>query len=211
MFKAVREELNKLEQEMGRKYELTAAVGGSKAFIEHTQMDQVQQYLDYIYLMTYDYSGKNKTVGHHTNLYPGGYHAQESSAHQSVKDFMAAGVPAHKLGLGAAFYGKGWEAGSSENNGLMQPRIKAAQAGGYSKIKDEIINQNGYKYYWDRKAKAPYLFNADTKIFITYDDEKSIKQKCKYIRKHNLAGIFFWEYFSDPKEYLITTIDQALP
>ncbi|MDQ3291899.1 MAG: glycoside hydrolase family 18 protein [Bacteroidota bacterium] len=211
MFKSVREELNKLEQETGRKYELTAAVGGSKSFIQNTEMDKVQQYLDYIYLMTYDYSGKNNTVGHHTNLYSAKSEVPGSSADQSVKNFIAAGVPAHKLGLGAAFYGKGWEAGSSKNKGLNQARVKATQGGGYSDIKDAMINQQGYKRYWDRKAKAPYLFNSESKVFITYDDEKSIKQKCKYIQKNKLAGIFFWEYFRDPKEYLISTIHQVLP
>lgn len=211
MFKAVREELNKLETETGRKYELTAAVGNTKSFIQNTEMHLVQQYLDYIYLMTYDFSGRNKTVSHHTNLFPSGQKSPGSSAHEAVIDFMAAGIPAHKLVLGAAFYGKGWEAASNMNNGLGQPRVKATQGGGYSAIKDGLKDQKGYKSFWDKEAKAPYLFNADTKNFITFDDEKSIKLKCKYIQKQNLAGIFFWEYFQDPKEYLITTIDKSLP
>jgi chitinase len=47
-------------------------------------------------------------------------------------------------------------------------------------------------------------------VLITYEDEKSIKGKCKYIKKHKLAGIFFWEYFNDPKEYLINAIHKNL-
>jgi chitinase len=34
--------------------------------------------------------------------------------------------------------------------------------------------------------------------------------KAKYIRKHKLAGIFFWEYFSDPQEYLLNEIDRIM-
>lgn len=210
MFKAFREELDKLAQEKGKKYLLTAAVGGSKSFIEHTDMGALAQYMDYVLIMTYDYGGRNGTVGHHTNLYADKNDPEMSSADRSVRNFIAAGLPAHKIGLGAAFYGKGWEAESAINNGLGQKRVKPVQGGGYTKIKDTMIDQNGYKKYYDKKAKAPYLFNAETKTFITYEDEKSVKGKCKYIKKNKLAGIFFWEYFSDPKGYLLTEISKDL-
>jgi chitinase len=69
-----------------------------------------------------------------------------------------------------------------------------------------LTNKNGFKQYWDSKAKAPYLFSRETKIFITYDNEKSVKKKCKYVKRHDLAGAMFWEYLSDKKEYLLTVI-----
>lgn len=210
MFKALRDELNLLEKEKGRKYLLTTAVGGSKSFIEHTEMGLAQQYLDYVLIMTYDYGGKNGTVGHHTNLYDYDPAGEGSSADRSVKNFIAAGVPAHKIGLGAAFYGKGWEAETANNHGLGEKRVKPVQGGGYTKLKDTMIDQNGFKKYYDKKAKSPYLFNDSTRVLITYEDEKSVKGKCKYIKKNKLAGIFFWEYFNDPKEYLINEIHKNL-
>lgn len=213
MFREIRAELDKLEAQKGRKYLLTAAVGGSKSFVNNTEMAEVAKILDYILIMTYDYGGK--TVAHHTNLYPSKGMENSSSAHKSVMDFMEAGVPAHKIGLGAAFYSRSREAESTKNHGINQPQVAgskaaAGQGGGYTKMKNEIINHNGYKRYWDRHAKAPYLFNRDTKVFISYDDERSIRMKAKYIRKHKLAGIFFWEYFSDPQEYLLNEIDRIM-
>ena len=210
MFKALRAELDILENETSKKYLLTAAVGGSKSFIEHTDMGALQQYMDYILIMTYDYGGRNGTVGHHTNLYADRKDADMSSADRSVQNFIAAGVPAHKIGLGAAFYGKGWLTDTIAKNGLGQKRVKSVPGGGYTKIKDTLINQNGYTKFYDKKAKAPYLFNPSTKTFITYEDEKSIKDKCKYVKKKKLAGIFFWEYFSDPKGYLLSEINRDL-
>ena len=210
MFKAIREELDIFEKETGKKYLLTAAVGGSKSFIEHTDMASVAPYMDYVLIMTYDYGGRNGTVGHHTNLYANKKDPDMSSADRSVKNFIAAGLPAHKIGLGAAFYGKGWEAEGVANNGLGQKRVKSVQGGGYTKIKDTLIDKNGYKKHYDKKAKAPYLFNPETKVFITYEDEKTIKAKCKYIKKNKLAGIFFWEYFSDPNGYLLNEIANQL-
>ncbi|QRQ99651.1 glycoside hydrolase family 18 protein [Dyadobacter sandarakinus] len=207
MFKAIRFELDMLEKEKGRKYQLTTAVGGSQSFVDNTEMGLVQQYTDFIFIMTYDYGGKNNTVWHHTNLYGKG---DVSSADRSVKSFMAAGVPAGKIVLGAAFYGKGWEAETTNHHGLGEKRVRRADGGGYTKLKDTLIDQNGYKKYYDRKAHAPYLFNDSTKVLITYEDEKSIRDKSKYVKKNGLAGIFFWEYFSDPKEYLITEISRNL-
>src|SRR4051812_41844223 len=68
----------------------------------------------------------------------------------------------------------------------------------------------GFVRYWDDKAKAPYLWNEETKQFVTYDDEESVKLKCEYVKEKNLGGIMFWQYSSDPKEYLIKTINQNL-
>jgi len=213
MFMDIRVELDKLEAEKGRKYLLTAAVGGSKSFVNNTEMAEVAKILDYILIMTYDYGGK--TVNHHTNLFPSRGMETGSSAHKSVMDFMEAGVPASKLGLGAAFYGKSREAESTTNNGLNQPLVSgskavAGQGGGFTKMKNEFIDKNGYKRHWDKHAKAPFLFNPETKVFITYDDERSIKKKAQYIKKHKLAGIFFWEYFNDPEENLLNAIDRVL-
>ncbi len=214
MFREIRSELDKLEAERNRKYLLTAAVGGSKSFVNNTEMAEVAKILDYILIMTYDYGGK--TVAHHTNLFPSKGMESSSSAHKSVMDFIEGGVPSHKIGLGAAFYSRSREAESVVNNGINQAQIAgskaaAGQGGGYTKMKNEIINRNAFKRHWDRYAKAPYLFNQETKVFITYDDERSIRMKAKYIKKHKLAGIFFWEYFSDPEEYLLKEIDRVLP
>ncbi|WP_411274141.1 glycoside hydrolase family 18 protein [Daejeonella sp.] len=219
MFVELRKELDNLSTETGKKYLLTAALGASKNFIANTEMDKVAKLLDYLYLMTYDFGGPNGTVGHHTNLYSYGQGGTSSSADQAIQDFIAAGVPAHKLGIGVAFYGKAVDAAGVENNGLGQERVRpiagtpsasSGQAGGYTKLKESVINQNGYTRYWDKQAQAPYLFNPDKKVFITYDDEKSTKLKAKYVKKHKLAGVFFWEYFSDPEENLLNVLDKTL-
>lgn len=219
MFVELRKELDKLSTETGKKYLLTAALGASKNFIVHTEMAEVAKILDYLYLMTYDFGGPNGTVGHHTNLYSYGANGTGSSADQAIRDFIAAGVPANKLGIGVAFYGKAVDAASIENHGLGQQRVRAAegvtpasqgQAGGYTKLKTSVINQNGYIRHWDKKAKAPYLFNPEKKVFITYDDEKSTKLKSRYVKKHKLAGVFFWEYFSDPEGHLLNVLDKTL-
>ena len=207
LFKELRVGLDSLSGATNMKYYVTTAVGGSQAFIDHTEMDKVQQYTDYINIMSYDYTGGWSTVtGHHTNLYSSSGDSNQSSAHRSIQAFIAAGVPASKIVIGMAFYGKGWEMESTDNNGLYRKALKAARGGGFTYLKDSLVNKNGYKEYWDGAAKAPYLFNAEKKIFISYDNERSVKEKCKYVKRHQLAGAMFWEYNSDKKKYLLKVI-----
>jgi chitinase len=205
LFKQLRWQLDSVGKINGKQYFVTTAVGGSMAYIEHTEMDKVQLYTDYINIMSYDYDG-DSISSHHTNLYTSSGYEHLSSADKSVQNFIAAGVPPGKIVMGVAFYGKGRQLDSSVSKGLYSKFLKRIRGGGYTYLKDSVVNQNGYKRYWDKKAKAPYLFNSEKKVFITYDDEKSINEKCKYIKKYDLAGAMFWEYSSDKNGYLLKVI-----
>ena len=34
-------------------------------------------------------------------------------------------------------------------------------------------------------------------------------EKCAYVRENGLAGVMFWEYMADPKEYLLDAINEG--
>jgi chitinase len=207
LFKELRSGLDSLNQITHQQYFVTTAVGGSQDYIDHTEMDKVQQYADYINIMSYDYTGGSDTIsGHHTNLFTSSGDTLEYSADRSVKAYIAAGVPSEKLVMGIGFYGKGWIMVSNDNNGLYGRTQQPMRGGGFTYLKDSVINKNGFVRYWDDKAKAPYLFNSEKKIFITYDDEESVRNKCDYVKRHHLAGVMFWEYNSDKKKYLLKII-----
>jgi chitinase len=213
LFKDLRQGFDSLKKITKQHYFVTTAVGASKEFIEHTEMAKVQQYTDFINLMTYDFTDGDDTVAiHHTNLYASATHPANRlrSADICAKEFMAAGVPAEKLVMGVAFYGHAMEMRSAENHGLNQKAVKAVRVGGFSYIHDSLVNKRGYVRYWDSAAHAPYLFNEERKIFITYDDEESVKDKCGYVKQHGLGGVMFWEYFNDKREYLLKTITDNL-
>ena len=207
LFKELRKGLDSLKKITRKSYLVTTAVGGHQEFIEHTEMEKVQQFTDFINIMSYDYAGGSDTISsHHTNLYASSGDTAQGSTDKSVKAFMRAGVPAKKLVVGMGFYGKGWEMETTDNNGLYRRAKASARAGGFDYLKDSLENKNGFIKYWDDVAKAPYLFNQQTKVFISYDDERSIREKCAYIKKNNLGGAMFWEYGHDKKEYLLDVI-----
>ena len=207
LFKELRKGLDSLHRVTTRKYFLTTAAGSSQEWIDHTEMSKVQIYTDYINLMAYDFAGEGDVISnHHTNLYASSADTSQSSSDKSVRAMMAAGVPANKLVLGLGFYGKGWEMESTDNNGLFRKIHKAVSAGGFDFLKDSLINKKGFLRYWDSVADAPYIFNPETKVFITYDDEQSVGKKCDYVKKYNLGGAMFWEYNDDKKEFLLSVV-----
>jgi len=207
MFRDIRHYLDSLGGLKGKKYMLSTAVGGSANYLINTEMGKAAQYLDYVNLMTYDYSAN--IAAHHTNLYNSKLY-KGKDADNAVNAFMAAGVPASKLVMGLAFYGRTYNLSPSAKKGIGDTILSHDRGKGYSALKDSVINKNGYVRYRDRKAKAPYLYNAEKHQFITYDDEWSVKKKCRYVLAKNMGGVMFWEYSSDPKEYLLDEADAIL-
>lgn len=210
LLKIMREALDAKGAQDGRHYLLTIAAGADQYYVDGTEMDQVQQYLDFVQLMTYDMRGGFQILtGHHTNLYTPTGDLFRISVDASVNLFHQVGVPKEKIVIGAAFYSRVWNGVPDRNHGLHQ---MAESSGGYGPdftvLSAEYINKNGYVRYWDEEACAPYLFNGSR--LISYDDEESIACKCKYVKDMGLAGIMFWEYTCDRTQRLLNAIHQGL-
>lgn len=210
MFESLRESLDSLSGVTGKEYLLTTAVGGFKKFTEFTEMDKAQKYLDYVNLMTYDYYPDTVAV-HHTNMYHSESYACENSGDAAVQAFLEAGVPADKLVVGIAFSSRAFTLKEGAKAGLADTVVTQTRigGGGFTRIKDSLENKKGFEKFWDSTARAPYLFNASERIFVTYDDERSVMEKCAYVRENGLAGVMFWEYMADPKEYLLDAINEG--
>lgn len=210
LLKTLREALDRKGERDGRRYLLSIAAGADQYYVDGTEMDRVQAYLDFVQLMTYDMRGGFQTLtGHHTNLYTGTGDLFRISVDASVRMFANAGVPREKIVIGAAFYSRMWREVPNVRNGLYQ---MAAGAGGYgpdyTALAAEYIGKNGFTRHWDDEAKAPYLFDGSR--FISYDDEESIRCKCEYMLGSGLAGIMFWEYGCDRTGRLLDSIYRGL-
>jgi chitinase len=187
-----------LRQEMKNDLLLTFAAGGFLKYLEQSvDWDAVMPLVDFVNLMTYDLVGGYATVtGHHTPLY--GYVPGQESTATCVNWLLDNKVPAKKLIIGAAMYARVWENVPDRNNGLYQPG-KFKQGVAYADFTNYFSDTSGFTYYWDKKAKAPYQYNVSKKLFATFDDKRSIKEKTKFIRRKKLGGIMFWELGQDVK------------
>ncbi|WP_026628625.1 glycoside hydrolase family 18 protein [Dyadobacter alkalitolerans] len=207
MFEAIRKELDAFEKESGKKKLLTTAVPGFTSFLKVVEMGKAAAFLDYVNIMTYDLF-QGDTAVHHAALYSSDIYKASHSVDNAVKAFSAEGVPMNKLVVGLPFYGRMFRVAKLDK-GLGQKHIKQEYVDGYTMIKDSMVNKKGFKEYRDEVAKAPYLLNAKTGDVLSYDDEQSVREKCKYVLDKKLAGVMFWEYNSDSKTYLLDEIDKT--
>jgi len=123
-----------------------------------------------------------------------------------VKKNLVAGVPARKIVVGVPFYGRRWEGVDATNTGLWQPIAGKGDEIIFGRI-EPLINQQGFVRFWDSTAAAPYLYNAENKTFITYNDAEAEAARTVYVKKHHLGGIMFWQYTGDPRKILLDAID----
>ena len=172
-------------------------------------MDKAQRYLDFVNLMTYDYYPDTLAV-HHTNLYASDLYPEANSGDIAFRAFRQAGVPAEKLVMGISFSSRAFRLKEGSKTGPGDTVIAQTRGGGgFTRIKDSLENRPGYLKGWDQAACAPYLFHPEELLFLTYDDERSVGEKCRYVLENGMGGVMFWEYFSDPKEYLLDAIVAA--
>jgi len=208
MFKTLRETFNELEQQTGKQYELTTAVDGwAPHFLPHTQMGEVQKYVDYILLMTYNFNTKDAVGG--TFLYSPKNWNPLGSVDGAVTEFAKAGVQASKLVVGMGFFPAAFNMATANPNDRKY-LSKTKIPGGLANVYNNFINKNGFTRYWVDEAKAPYLFNETGRKRISYEDQESVKAKCDYVKEKQLAGVMYWQYYSDPKRQLLNTVFTAL-
>ena len=193
---------------------LTFAAGAFPAFIEHTQLDKVQRSIDFVNLMTYDFrvASVDPVAGHHANLFDHPADEKHRSGDRAVREFVAAGVPSRKIVLGVPFYGRGWTDVRAESNGLYQPGKALVEPKGlsYGRLSTEVVGRDGFVRHWDETARQPYLWNAEQRTFIAYDDPESVRLKARYITQHELRGAMFWHYGSDPTGALLGVLHAEL-
>jgi chitinase len=212
LLKELRIRFNQLEKALHRRLYVTIATGASSEFLAHTEMDNVVKYVDTVNLMAYDYyePDSDAITGHHAPLYTNAADPKKISDDKSVREYEKAGVPAAKIVLGVPFYAHRWGQVPGTNHGLFQPGKEIPHGNGQNGDGPEAMLKNGFIRYWDPVAAAPYLYNAEEQIFVTYDDPESLASKCKYVLGHKLRGIMFWDYESDSSGALLNAVNDGL-
>ena len=188
--------VKQLRKTSGRQAIVTFAAGGFNTFLQKSvDWKKIMKNIDYVNLMSYDLiNGYATETGHHTALYS--TTKQRESTDNAVQYLFKIGVDLKKIIIGAAFYARVWENVPASNNGLYQSG-KFEQGISYRNFPESLSVKSGYTSYWDDMAKAPYSYNTAEKKFATYDDERSVELKTKYVLDNGLGGIMFWQITDD--------------
>lgn len=210
----LRAALDTLGEQNNRHYLLTAAVGAAPEKISAVDYRVAGQQLDLVFAMSYDYyGGFSSTLGHHAGLHraaSGGAAGWHASA--TASNLVDAGVPASKVVMGVAMYGRGWQGvsgvqggdpfsgsgggaaspGTWENGVFDYRHIESAFVGGESGG-----GAGGYSAGYDATAEAAWVWNSSTAKLITFENPRSAKAKAQYVRANGLGGVFGWEIDAD--------------
>jgi len=185
---------------------LTAAVGVGPSTVEVAyDIPAMNEYLDFIGLMTYDLHGYWDAI---TGINAALYSTEEDQvAYQSpvsvewaVDYWLSHGASADKLILGLAPYGRGFTlATPGQNQGPLSPVVGASNPGpqtdemgylSYMEIVD-MLAAGGVEYY-DEARQGPYMITADGSTWVGYDNPESLAVKVEFMMSKGLAGTMAW-------------------
>jgi chitinase len=129
------------------------------------------------------------------------YHTDSAtpmSIDSTVKLYLAASVPAAKLGIGIGFYGLCYSSPVTAPDQALNGATLVAGDGAISYAKIMTSYYSASARQWDALARVPYLSFASPHApegctYISYDDEQSIAEKGAYVKAKGLGGVIQWE------------------
>jgi chitinase len=199
----VRSKIDALGSQLGRRYEISVASPAGYDKIANFNLPGLTPHVDFFNVMTYDFHGTwEKTTGHQSAFTgdPIGYDVKSA-----VQQYLAAGVPARKIVMGAPLYTRGWsgvadggDGGYAEGAGGSAPGTFEAGVYDYKDLLRQVQDPtSGWKLYWDDTAQAAYVYNASQGLFSSFETPTSIAQKAQWAEDLGLGGMMFWDITND--------------
>jgi len=168
--------------------------------------------LDYINIMMYDCAGPWTAYGQlNSPIFwnwkdPAPWECQPGGSVRDAANLFLLVVPAKQLNMGTPFYGYRYnninaEFGLCPNSAITPDEACdwAAQPGNYGTDFKPLINQRGWRTYYDPAAMVPYMLRADGgNGYITYDDAFSTYFRVYYADwQRGMGGTFMWSLDAD--------------
>lgn len=263
LMKTLREKLDRAGAADGRHYLLSVAAPSSGYLLRGMETFQVQKYLDYVNIMSYDLHGAwNEYVGPNASLYDDGKDAELAAAGvYSTSQYGGIGylntdwayhyfrgsMPAGRINIGLPYYTRGFKNVTGGTDGLWgrAPSTACPAGSGLTKCGDGAVGIDNlwhdldtdgkespagsnpmwhaknlekgivgdyvtdygfpagtrltgtYARKYDSTLVAPWLWNAEKKVFLSTEDEQSVNAKADYVVDHGIGGTMVWELAGD--------------
>ncbi|XP_072379774.1 chitotriosidase-1-like [Diabrotica undecimpunctata] len=178
---------------------------------------QISGSADMINLMCYDFYGSwSKYTGYNAALYASpaesDFEKNRLNMAKCIQNWLNAGAASKKVNVGVPFYGRTFKLANPNNKKIHSPYIGTPEGVTYVKVCSDFKQ---YTEAWDDVQKVPFKYYRDQ--WITYDNERSIAEKVKYIKSQNVAGVMVWQIGQDdikgacgPKQGLLHDVNNNL-
>jgi chitinase len=155
--------------------------------------------LDQMNMMTYEMADNwGGWVVWHSSAVFGDGPDHPSSVHSTAAQYLDAGVPPAKLGIGIGFFGSCWSAPAGFPLQLAAESMVVASDNdiGFANVKNTYYDPRSYHY--DANADGAYLsfqgpVGPSKCTFISYEDETSVAAKGRYAGLTGLGGAMIWQ------------------
>jgi chitinase len=129
----------------------------------------------------------------------------------AVRYYESQHVPAAKIMLGVAFYGRGFTGVSPQDAGLYSKYAAVYAETPWKNIRSQFLTDPGWVRHWSASAQAPWLYNTRQHIFFSYDDPLSLGIKADFARREQLRGVMIWVLGEDdPRNGLLHALTSHL-
>ena len=209
--------VNEKVKKNNRNHIVSAAIGGGRWQPPRYDMVNSVKYLDFVNMMTYGMTSSSgqyhnslyKNSSYHDSANKVGYTLVSCSIVESIEIYDSYNVPHKKIIVGLAFYGIKQ---SREYDEASKTYSSWGKGGSifYTSIKNNYLDNPNYTYVYDERCGVPYIISKDKTIFISFDDTRSIKEKCNYILAKKIGGVMYWENGCDTTGDLLGAIGEVL-
>ena len=211
---ALRAELDARRMTLARAepFLLTIAAPAGPAIIDHLDPVGIAASVDWINVMSYDFHGAWENVtGHNAPLHQGTGDANVGwNVEAALHAYLDRGVPPSKLVMGVPFYGRSWQGVSAGTTSGLYRSATGAGPGtwengvlDYADIAAHYVGKPGWSALRDATAGVPYLYNASSGVFVTYDDATSLRAKRSLAGALGLGGLMVWEMSADDASHTL--------
>ncbi|MFE2357726.1 chitinase C-terminal domain-containing protein [Streptomyces parvulus] len=263
LMKTLRERLDRAGAADGRHYLLSVAAPSSGYLLRGMETFQVQKYLDYVNIMSYDLHGAwNEYVGPNASLFDDGRDAELAAAGVYTTSqyggigylntdwayhYFRGSMPAGRINIGLPYYTRGFKNVTGGTDGLWgrAPSTACPAGSGLTKCGDGAVGIDNlwhdldtkgaespagsnpmwhaknlekgivgdyvtdygfpadtrltgtYARKYDATLVAPWLWNAEKKVFLSTEDEQSVRTKADYVADRGIGGAMIWELAGD--------------
>ncbi|HAT8014551.1 glycoside hydrolase family 18 protein, partial [Citrobacter rodentium] len=219
LVQTLRSKLDALGLQSDKYFQLSAAVTTNHNNIQYINPEVTAPLLDSVNVMAYDIHGAFDSItGHNAPLYANSKDAdQKLNVASTLQEYSTTwNVPKSKLMVGIPYYGRGWgnvapteivkglpglfASGSATVHGAWDDEGQFTGTNPYYLLKEYAASAD-WTRYWDSESQVPYLYNAKTKEFLTYDDPESVQKKVNFINQNGYGGAIVWDLSGDTPEH----------
>lgn len=193
-----------------RNYLLTIAAAAPQTIVDISyDVDQLNEYVDYVNVMTYDfhyYTKYTPFTGYNSPLYPRSMeqlYLATLNINYTVHMYLDKGLDRSKIVVGIPTYGHTFTLVNVNNHQVNSPASGFGSLGSlgfvnYPDVCAFVANTSNVKISEDNETKVPYLYS--NKEWASFEGTQSVMEKAKFIIENHLGGAMIYSLNADDYE-----------